>query len=140
MIHLCDVSPVAHPNSVSIITILRLTATVISTCYDQLVSVKNGNTDLKTTINLLRSLSDVLHHLSAAMDDKDSNRLPQSSLILGLISIEDNSPLVQCTAKLHTIEGILVSRNWPFNEADLVNTVQNLTRLKVVLEANDRLI
>jgi hypothetical protein len=133
------VSFVAHRNSASIITALRLTASVIGTCYDhQLRSVRNANADLKTTIDLLRSLSDVLHHLYAAMDDEDSNGLPRSSSIFGQISTEDDSPLVQCTAELHTLEAILVSENWSLNEADLVNAVGNLTRLKVALEANDR--
>ena len=102
--------------------------------------IGNANADLKTTIDLLRSLSDVLHHLYAAMDDKDSNGLPLSSSILGLSSTEDDSPLVQCTAELRALEAILVSGNWPFNEPDLMNAVRNLTRLKVVLEVNDRLV
>jgi hypothetical protein len=134
-------SLVAHPNSANIITALRLTTSVISTCYDhQLRSVRNANTSLKTTIDLLRSISDVLHHLYAAMDDEDSNGLPRSSSIFGQISTEDDSPLVQCTAELHALEAILVSENWSLNEADLVNAVGNLTRLKVALEPNDRLI
>ena len=136
-------SLVAHPNSASIITALRLTPSVIGACYTydhQLRSVRNANTGLKTTIDLLRSLSDVLHHLYAAMDDEDSNGLPRSSSIFGQISTEDDSPLVQCTAELHALDAILVSENWSLNEADLVNAVGNLTRLKVALEANDRLI
>ena len=136
-------SLVAHPNSASIITALRLTTSVIGACYTydhQLRSVRNANTGLKTTIDLLRSLSDVLHHLYAAMDDEDSNDLPRSSSIFGQISTEDDSPLVQCTAELRALEAILVSENWSLNEADLVNAVGNLTRLKVALEANDRLI
>ena len=119
-------------------TALRLNASVISTCYDhQLRSVRNANADLKTTIDLLRSISDVLHHLYSAMDDEDPNG---SSSILNLISTADDSPLVQCTAELHALEAILVSGNGPLIEAELVNVVGNLTRLKVTLEANDRLI
>ena len=131
-------SLVARPNSASIITALRLTTSVIDAC--QLRNVGNANTGLKTTIDLLRSLSGVLHHLYAAMDDEDSNGLPRSSSIFGQISTEDDSPLVQCTAELHALEAILVSENWSLNEADLVNVVGNLTRLKVALDANDRLI
>ena len=134
---------VAHPNSASIITALRLTTSVIGACYTydhQLRSVRNASTGLKTTIDLFRSLSDVLHHLCTVMDDEDSNGLPLSSSILGLGSTEDDSPLVQCTAELRALEAILISENWSFNEADLVNAVGNLTRLKVALEANDRLI
>ena len=126
-------------NSGLIITALRLTASVVGTCYDyQLRSVRNVNVVLKTTIDLLRSLSDILHRLYAAMDDEDSNGLPLSSSILGISSTEDDSPLVQCTAKLHALEAILVSGNWPLNETELVNVVGNLTRLKVALEANAR--
>ena len=134
-------SLVTHPNSASIITALRLTTSIIGTCYDhQLRSIGNANADLKTTTDLLRSLSDVLHHLYAAMDDGDSNGLPLSSSILGLSSTEDDSPLVQCTAELRALEAILVNGNWPFNEPDLVNAVRNLTRLKVALDVNDRLV
>ena len=134
-------SLVTHPNSASIITALRLTASVIGTCYDhQLRSIRNANAGLKTTIDLLRSLSDVLHHLCTVMDDEDSNGLPLSSSILGLGSTEDDSPLMQCTAELRALEAILVSGNRPFSEPDLVNAVRNLTRLKVALEVNDRLV
>ena len=134
-------SLVTHPNSASIITALRLTTSIIGTCYDhQLRSIGNAKADLKTTIDLLRGLSDVLHHLYATMDDEDSNGLPLSSSILGLGSTENDSPLAQCTAELRALEAILVSGNWPFNELDLVNAVRNLTRLKVALEVNDRLV
>ena len=74
------------------------------------------------------------------MDDEDSNGLPLSSSILGLSSTEDDSPLVQCTAELRALEAMLVSGNWPFNKPDLVNAVRNLTRLKVALEVDDRLV
>jgi hypothetical protein len=95
--------------------------------------------DIKTAIEQLRSLSHVLHAL-LALDGEDLNGSPQSSAsILNLICAEDG-PLVQCTTELRTLEKVLETGESPISEANLIQTLENLEKIKVVLAANQRLV
>jgi hypothetical protein len=89
--------------------------------------------DLNPTIDHLRSLSDVIHHLYTIAYDEDSNGYPLSSA-----TSNPNGPLVQCTTELHALEKILDTANWPPSRTDLTNTLDNLIRIKADLDAHGR--
>jgi hypothetical protein len=93
----------------------------------------NALVDLNPTIDYLRSLFDVLHHLYTIAYDEDSNGRPLSSSTSNL-----NDPLVQCTTELHALEKILDTANWPPSQPDLTNTLDNLIRIKTDLDAHGR--
>jgi hypothetical protein len=88
--------------------------------------------DLKPTIDHLRSLSDVLHHLYTAAYGEH----PLSSLSSNLNKAD--GPLMQCTTELHILERILETGNWPPSDTDLTNTLENLNRIMAELDARGR--
>jgi hypothetical protein len=125
----------------SVIAVYQLTESLIITCYHyQHRSARNTSIDIKAAIEQLRSLSDVLHGL-LALDGEDLNGSPQSSSasILNLICTQDG-PLVQCTTELRTLEKLMETGGSPVSEADLIQTLENLEKIKVVLTANKRLV
>ena len=95
---------------------------------------------IKAAIEQLRNLCDVLHAL-LALDAEDLNGSPRSSSasILNLICTEDG-PLVQCTTELRTLEKVLGTGESPISEADFIQTLEKLEKIKVVLTANQRLV
>jgi len=123
--------------SASVIAVIQLTGSVISTCYDhQLRGARNASMDLKVTIDYLRSLNDVLHHLYTVVDCDDPDRASPLSWILNLFNTADD-PLMQCTTELHSLERILAPGNRPVNGAELRNTLDSLRRIQGVLDANN---
>ena len=97
--------------------------------------------NLKPALELLRNLSDILHNLYMALDGDDLNGSLQSasSSIVDLISTE-GGPLARCTTELRALEKVLGTEEWPVNEVDLMKTLDNLERIKVVLTAEQRLV
>jgi hypothetical protein len=94
--------------------------------------------DLNTTIDCLRSLSDVLrrlYRLCTMAYDEDSNGCPLS---LSLSSSNLNDPLAQGMTELHALGGILETANWPSSMTDLANTLDNLNRIEAELDAHGR--
>ena len=75
------------------------------------------------------------------LDGEDLNGSPQSqsASILNLICTKDG-PLVQCTTELRTLEKVLETGGSPISEADFIQTLENLEKIKVVLTANQRLV
>ena len=96
--------------------------------------------DIKAAIEQLKSLSDVLYAL-LALDAEDLNGSSRSSSapISNLICTEDG-PLVQCTTELRTLEKVLEIGETPISEADFIQTLENLEKIKVVLTDNQRLV
>jgi hypothetical protein len=129
-----------HQLSANIIAVIRLTTSIINTCYDhQLRGVHGASIDLKATIGQLRGFSDVLHHLYTLMDNEDAIGSPRSSSISNLLS-NDDGLLLQCGTELDALERILSSGISPLNEKDWLNALENLTRLQLALDDNKRLI
>ena len=127
--------------SASVIAVYQLTESVIVSCYHyQHRSARNTSIDVKAAIEQLRSLSDVLHGL-LALDGEYLNGSPQSSSasILNLICTQDG-PLVRCRTELRTLEKLLETGESPISEGDLIQTLQNLEKIKAVLTANKRLV
>jgi hypothetical protein len=128
---------VAHFNKLArVIAVHRLTGSLINTCYDhQLRSDRNTPTDLKPVIELLRSLSDVLHNLYVSIDGETVSSQPP--LTFNLI-YEEDGPLAQCTTELHLLEKVLESGEWPLNKMAVMDTLGNLGRIKVALDVSKR--
>jgi hypothetical protein len=128
----CGLPFVTHSRyPASIIVIDGLTASLINTCYDRLRSIQNTTTDRKPVITLLRSLDDVLHSLYMAVYAEDPN-VSQSSSMLIIDLSNDDSPFVQCTNELHTLERIIDAGNGPLEEPSLANVLDNLKTVEPI--------
>jgi hypothetical protein len=120
-------------HSASVIAVNRLAGSLINNCYDrQLRSDRNIFVDLNATIDYLRSLSDVLHHLYTAAYGE--HPLSSSSSNLN----KADGPLMQCTTELLSLERILETCNWPPSDTDLTDTLENLNRIRAELDSHVR--
>ena len=59
--------------------------------------------------------------------------------MLNLICTHDG-PLVRCRTELRTLEKVLETGESPISEADLIQSLESLEKIKVVLTANQRLV
>ena len=75
------------------------------------------------------------------LDGEDLNGSPQSqsASILNLICTKDG-PLVRCRNELRTLKKLLETGESPISEADLIQTLENLEKIKAVLTANQRFV
>ena len=126
-----------------VITVLKLTAEIISTCYTYGAGVKNASRDKKNIIDQSLGLHKVLDDVRKLAEDvnektRESSRFPA---LIELLNLPDSLP--RCRAELESLKTRLEIKGrctdrikalmWPFKEGQVKTTLDHLRQFQQLL-------